>query len=166
MKKKLLTLALAATMALGALALAACSPDAADEGAAGGDAATAVAGPETATEDSLYAYHTALNQDWSNVAEVSVATCTSEPACHGGSWDEVVAETEAMWEGVGQITDANPHSAHAFSGYTCESCHSLYETNINQCNGCHNFDSPANWIDKDPMTTVYGVATEEPLSEL
>lgn len=154
MNKKLLArvLVFATVFALSAFAFAGCSPS--------GSSSSAT----EASEDSLIAYHEALGKDFSNVTEVSASTCTSEAACHDGSWDAVVKETEAMWEGVGQISDANPHDSHAASGYQCADCHSLEGTSVNQCNGCHNFDTPATWDEKDPATTVNGVATEEALS--
>lgn len=157
MNKKLLArvFVLGAALALSAFALPACSSS---ESSGSSDSAV------EASEDSLVAYHEALGKDFSGVTEVSVSTCTSEAACHDGSWEAVVEETEALWEGVGQISDANPHDSHAASGYQCSDCHSLTGTSINQCNGCHNFDTPATWVDKDPTTTVNGVATEEPLA--
>lgn len=101
-----------------------------------------------------------MGQDFSTVSDVSIETCTS--TCHGGSWDSVVDKTDALWAGFGQIPDANPHYAHATNAFECSDCHSLTDTSVNQCNGCHNFETPSTWIDKDPTTTIYGITADEP----
>lgn len=150
-------IALCAALCLG---IAGCAtPEA--SGDASGDGGAALADTSNAAEGSVIAYHEALGQDVSTFTEVSTEVCAS--ACHGGSWDAIVESTDAMWPGIGQITEANPHDAHASGGYTCESCHSLEGTSIVQCNGCHNFEAPANWDNKDPLTTQYGVVADEPL---
>lgn len=113
--------------------------------------------------DSLVAYHEALGQDFSAVTDVSVASCTSQSACHSGNWEHIVEQTDELWEGFGQIPAANPHYAHATNGFACVDCHSLEGQSVNQCNGCHNFASPSTWIDKDPLTTTYGPAVNESL---
>lgn len=157
MKKKIvLGMAFVACLALG-LCVAGCSSD----GSSGASGSSAMSGE--AAEGSLIAYHEGLGQDFSGVSEVSVSSCASEAACHDGSWDAVVEETDALWEGVGQIPDANPHHSHATNGFECSDCHSLAGTSVNQCNGCHNFETPDGWDEKDPTTTIYGAAEDEPL---
>lgn len=151
MKKKAIVLAIVAAMALGALGISACS--------SGGASQSGSAANGDYSDVSLIATHEALGQDISGVTEVSAATCGE---CHG-SWDEIVDKTDGLWEGVGQISAGNPHKSHAASGYECSDCHSLTGTSINQCDGCHNFDTPDGWENKDPETTASGVATEEPL---
>lgn len=87
-----------------ALVLAlACSVCSGENGATSGEAAT------TASADSLVAAHTAINQDISSLTEVSYLACGT---CHGDH-TEIRDKTKDMWTGIGQITAANPHEAHA-----------------------------------------------------
>lgn len=116
---------------------------------------------QTYSEDSLYAFHDALGLDWSEMTEVSAASCTSNSACHGGSWDSVVESTVDRFEGIGQIPAANPHKAHATNAYECADCHSLSGTSKLTCNTCHNFELPEGWDAMDPRTTVYGPSSEK-----
>ncbi len=116
-----------------------------------------------AVDGSVLAQHQARGIDLGDITEVSVASC-AESSCHGGSWEAVVAKTENMWEGVGQIGEANPHEAHGSAGFTCDNCHVFSASaSINQCNQCHAFATPEGWVDKDPTTTQYGLITELPL---
>lgn len=104
---------------------------------------------------SLLEAHEAVGQDISGiVTEVSWQTC--EP-CHG-DYKAIRAATEDMWEGIGQITDANPHSSHGSNAIECVDCHKLNEPQVNVCNQCHEFTTPAGWVDMDPQTTVFGVS--------
>jgi len=115
--------------------------------------------------DSTIGYHQALVADLSVFTDVSLETCTTTPGCHDGGIEALRMATDGFWEGIGQIGSANPHFAHASNAYECRNCHTLSEgPRINQCNGCHNFDSPVGWMDKDSTTTTFGIATEEPLS--
>lgn len=112
-------------------------------------------------EGSVKANHAALGVDLAGVTEVSIEQCSP---CHGGSWEAIQETTVDMWEGVGQISDANPHEAHATNGYVCSSCHKLTEgPSVQQCNGCHAFGVPEGWLEKDPTTTAYGLVADEPL---
>lgn len=112
-------------------------------------------------EGSLAAQHAARGIDFSNVTEVSIEQCAP---CHGGSWEAIQQVTTDMWKGVGQISDANPHQAHATNGYVCSNCHNLTDgPSVQQCNGCHAFGVPEGWTEKDPTTTTYGLAEDEPL---
>ena len=79
-----------------------------------------------------------------------------------------------MWEGIGQIREANPHASHASNAYQCADCHRETGDPINQCadcrretedpvnqrNRCHEFASPDGWIKPD-ANTVYGVTATE-----
>lgn len=154
MKKKIGIIAVSCALALGMCGVAACTPS---ESSSGSDGSSA-----ESSEDSLIQMHEDMGNDISDITEVSVENCTNDD-CHGGSYDEIVAATEDMWEGVGQIGEANPHDAHGTNGYVCEDCHSLTGTSINQCNGCHDFESPEGWEDKDSTTTVDGLVVDEPL---
>lgn len=98
-KKLVLVGSVVAALAL-TLACSACSGE---NGATSGEAAT------TASADSLVAAHTAINQDISSLTEVSYLACG---ACHG-DYTEIRDKTKDMWTGIGQITAANPHEAHA-----------------------------------------------------
>ena len=153
MNKSILAGAIALSLALGVFSLAACSPQPEDS-----------AQPEISyTQESLIGQHKARGTEIANLAEVSIESCTGT-GCHGGSYDAVIEETEAIWEGLGQIPDANPHNAHATNGFVCQNCHTLADgPSINQCNGCHAFESPDGWEDKDPTTTVFGLVNDEPL---
>lgn len=91
------------------------------------------------------------------VKEVSYTTCTT---CH--DWDETVAATEDMWPGLGQITPANPHAAHATNAFACADCHAMDEPQVNVCNQCHIFESPEGWVEKSKLTTNYGITATEP----
>lgn len=144
-------------LACGLASMTACTPQNQEPSASEATASTSYA------ENSLAGQHEARGTDISNLADVSVETCTAT-GCHGGSWDAVVEETDAIWEGLGQIGEANPHAAHATNGYACSDCHSLFDgASVNQCNGCHAFETPDGWEDKDPTSTVYGLTQEEPL---
>ena len=158
MNKKLsCAIAVVATVAL-AGAIAGCSSsgtsDSGSEGTSSGEYA----------EGSLLAYHENLGEDLSGLldTEVTWSSCEND-GCHG-SYEEIRDETEDMWEGIGQITDANPHSSHASNSYECTDCHTLTDSaQINQCNKCHDFDTPEGWDDADPTTTIDGVTATEPL---
>lgn len=155
MKKTfLVSVATAAILSCGVCGLAACSPQA---------STSSENASVSYTEDSIMGQHEARGTDITNLTEVSIDSCTGS-GCHGGSWDSIIESTDAIWEGIGQIPDANPHAAHATNGFVCENCHSLTEgPSINECNGCHAFETPEGWVDKDSTTTIYGLTTEEPL---
>lgn len=155
MKKKLV--AISATVAVLCLGAIGCAPQT-DMASTGEDASPKV----EYSDDSVLAYHEALGQDLSFIEQPSATSCTSDTACHKGSWESVVESTEGMFAGFGQIPDANPHESHATNAFECGDCHSMTGSSVNQCNGCHNFDTPEGWTDKDPATTCYGIATEEP----
>lgn len=148
-------IALTSTFVLCAVfALAACSPS------------TELAGESESaaveySEGSVIAYHEALGKDTSTFTEVSWSTCATEAACHG-SMDEVIEETEDMFEGTGQIPAANPHFAHASNAFECSDCHSLTSASTLMCNECHNFELPSEWVGKDPRTTIYGHSESAP----
>ena len=152
---KKISIAAAIVLLVGCMALVACTSSSSDEGSS---STTTV----EYSEDSLIQLHEDLGSDISDVTEVSASTCTQD-SCHGGSFDEVREETDAYWEGIGQITDANPHASHASAGFDCDNCHSLTGTSTNVCNQCHDFDTPEGWVDKDATTSPYGLVTEEPL---
>ena len=125
----------------------------ADGGASEGEASEGEA--SEVTPMSLFEVHEAAGQDISGiVTEVSWQTC--EP-CHG-DYNAIRAATEDMWEGIGQITDANPHSSHGSNAIECVDCHQLDTPQVNVCNQCHEFDTPAGWVDMDPQTTIFGVS--------
>lgn len=149
-------------LAIGLGSLSACAPNDAARSQQNESMETAAA-VENAAPGSVIAYHSSLNLNTDSMTEVSVETCASQAACHSGSWDSVIESTEDMWEGIGQISAANPHASHGTSGFTCESCHSLTGANVNQCNGCHAFETPEGWVDKDPATTAYGLTKDAPL---
>ena len=151
------TIVVAAVCLMGCLALAACSSAGTDGGSESADATTV-----SYSEDSLIQLHADLGTDISDLTEVSVAACTND-SCHGGDFESVREATEDLWEGIGQIPDANPHEAHASAGFACDSCHSLTGTSVNVCNQCHDFDTPDGWVDKDSTTTIYGLVANEPL---
>lgn len=107
-----------------------------------------------AAEGSLVAYHESIGLDISGLTEVSYEACSE---CHGDV-DEIRAETEDMWAGIGQISDANPHASHASNAFECTDCHVMTESaQVNVCNQCHEFVSPEGWTDMDPKTTIYGM---------
>lgn len=152
MKKRFTTFAaLLATFAL-TFAVAGCAPQENTGSDATGDAAA----------ESLYAQHQDRGTPIDDLTEVSIATCTGS-GCHGGDWESLVEENEAMWAGIGQIVDANPHASHASNAYECSDCHSLTEAQTNQCNQCHVFESPESWVDPDKTTTPYGPGNTEPM---
>jgi hypothetical protein len=140
-----------------ALCGAAAQPDAIASAAGASDSSDGVAAASSALDEGggqgLVAQHEALGQDISSLTEISYESCGT---CHG-TYEDIQAATEDMWEGIGQIPDANPHTAHATNALQCSDCHSLEGTQVNVCNQCHNFDSPDGWVDKDPTTTCYGV---------
>ena len=75
-----------------------------------------------------------------------------------------MAKTDAMWKGIGQITDANPHAAHGTNAFECTDCHVLTSgPQTNECNECHDFETPTGWSEKSYTTTIYGVTGTEPL---
>lgn len=115
----------------------------------------------------VYASHLALGLEAiKDVTEVSIASCTSSPACHGGSWDAIVAKTASMWPARGQITEANPHESHASSAFECADCHALSGASVLTCWQCHEyFELPDGWEGKDPTTTIYGNTATEPMYE-
>ncbi len=155
MKKKNIIIAGAIALAIG-LACLACSPK--TDGDSGKEP-SGQTGPEiVAKAGSVMAYHTTLGLDMSAITEVSIDACS---ACH--SWDKVVASTVDMWEGLGQITDANPHDSHATNAFACGDCHKLYEPQVNVCDQCHIFPSPEGWVEKDKTSTNYGITEDEPL---
>lgn len=152
-KKKpavILTLACICALSLCIFTTVGCSPS-----------GSSSSGTETeAADNSLVAYHASIGQDISYITDVSYSTCSQ---CHG-SVDEIVAKTDAMWEGIGQITDANPHDTHGTNAFECEDCHVLTSgPQVNQCNACHDFDTPDGWEEKSYTTTTYGVTGTEPL---
>ncbi len=132
------------------------SPELSDTGNAGDSSAIEY------SDDSIIAAHEQRGTDLSALEEVSIESCTAN-GCHGGSWEALVEENEAMWKGIGQISDANPHAAHASNAYECADCHSLGGTSVNQCNGCHVFPSPDSWTDKDKTTATDGPTNDAPV---
>ncbi len=110
-----------------------------------------------AAEGSLVAVHEAIGQDISNLTEASIEQCSS---CH--DWEETVEQTDALWAGLGQISDANPHYSHATNAFVCGDCHRMSEAQVNVCNQCHIFESPDGWLEKDKTTTNYGIRETEP----
>lgn len=152
MKKNVLA-TIAACAAL-ALCLVACAPKADPTPQPSGDPA-----PMEYAAGSVYGYHTdVLKLDFSAVTEVSYASCI-ESGCH--SWDKVVASTEGMFPGLGQITDANPHAAHATNAYLCSDCHSLNGVSILTCDSCHIFTAPEGWDEPSKMYTNFGLTATE-----
>ena len=115
--------------------------------------------PASYAPNSLYAYHTALGLDYSDVTEATYASC-SKSGCH--SWETVLKVTDGMFEGVGQIGDANPHSSHASNAYECGDCHSVFGASILVCDECHVFSAPEGWEEMDKTTTTYGLTDTEP----
>lgn len=123
----------------------AAKPDAAEAGAVGQDAAAY-------SPDSLYAFHAdGLGLDFSTIDEVSYNTCVAS-GCHG-AWEDVVASTDALFERLGQISDGNPHYAHATNAYACGDCHGLTTASELVCNKCHIFAVPEGWTEPDKTTT-------------
>jgi hypothetical protein len=101
----------------------------------------------------LVAMHKTLGVDISSITEISYDTCGT---CHG-DYQAIRARTEGIWPGIGQISDANPHTAHASNSLTCSDCHSLNSEQVNVCNQCHDFQDPSGWVDMDCTTTSYGL---------
>lgn len=150
MKKMSLLTTIMAALAL-CVAFAGCAPSQNTDDSQG------MADTGAAAEGSLVAVHEAIGQDISGVTEVSIEQCSS---CH--AWEKAVEKTDALWEGIGQISDANPHFSHATNAFECSDCHSLTESQVNVCNQCHIFESPEGWVDKDKTTTNYGIKATEP----
>ena len=153
MKKRFAILAVTACTFALTFAAAGCAPSA--------DSPSDANESRNYTADSLIAQHESISIDIASLTEVSVAACTGS-GCHGGSWEALAAENEGMWEGIGQIPDANPHSSHASNAYECADCHSLESASTNQCNQCHVFETPEGWNEIDKTTTIYGPANNEP----
>ena len=101
----------------------------------------------------LVAMHETLGVDISSITDISYDTCGT---CHG-DYQTIRARTEAIWPGIGQISDANPHTAHASNSLACSDCHSLTSEQVNVCNQCHDFEDPSGWVDMDSTTTAYGL---------
>ena len=155
-KSKKATIGVAAVLVVGCLALGACT-------SSGGDAGSASDAEVAYSEDSLMGYHDSIGQDITGLTEVSEEACTGS-GCHGGSYEAIREATEDYWEGIGQISDANPHESHASAAFACEDCHTLSDgAQVNVCNQCHDFDTPLDWVDKAADSTQYGLTTEEPL---
>ncbi len=161
MKKQFTIVAVVVALTCCIFAGAACSSESASDDSSSSSESSAIDTSEY-TDDSLIAVHENLGSNIQDVTEVSVEACTGS-GCHGGSWDSVVEETDAYWEGIGQIDDANPHASHGSGGFVCANCHNLVGTSVNTCNQCHNFESPEGWVDKDYTTTTYGMIEDEPL---
>lgn len=153
MKKQFLLVA-AVVAAVLAISLCACSSS-----NGGGSNSNAVS---EYSADSLYAHHAdTMGLDFSGITEVSYETCVSS-GCHG-DWDKIVADTDAMFAGLGQITDANPHDSHATNAFACSDCHSLTETSNLICNQCHIFTVPEGWTEPEKTGTNYGTTATEPM---
>lgn len=135
------------------ISLAACAPQ---QGGSDSSATT------EASPASIVGYHEAVGSEVDMSLGMSFASCGQASPCHEG-YEQIVEESEAMWEGIGQIGEANPHASHASNAYECADCHSETGDPVNQCNTCHDFESPDGWQDPDPSTSVYGVAATESL---
>lgn len=159
--KKTNRIVLAGLVCVLALSLVACASSESKEGndSDGGDSTT-LSDTGNATALSVAGYHDALNVDVDLSQGISWASCGLASPCHEG-YDQVVEKTEGMWEGIGQIGSANPHASHASNAFDCTDCHSETEDPVNQCNACHDFESPEGWQNPDPGTTLNGVAESE-----
>jgi hypothetical protein len=134
--KKVLLVTIAIVAMILALAVSACAP----KQSAGTDS------PAAGTEATTYPVGSLMTVHADGVLQPDAAYVKKDClACHPR---EAIVAANANYGGDEGV---NPHAAHT-EAYECTKCHSVAETSILVCNGCHSWALPDGW-ESAPNTT-------------